>query len=53
MPELPVKIASPSAAKLALDFSSASVGDKIELTVTIDAREHNQHGRNRIESKLP
>jgi hypothetical protein len=30
----------------------ASVGDKIELTVTIDAREHKQHGRNRIEPKL-
>jgi hypothetical protein len=52
MPELPIKIASRTAAKPPRKFASASVGDKIELTVTIDAREHNQHGRNRIEPKL-
>jgi hypothetical protein len=52
MPKLPVKSASRTAAKPPQKFASGSVGDKIELTVTIDAREHNQHGRNRIEPKL-
>jgi hypothetical protein len=49
---MPVKIASRPPTKPAWKFADASVGDKIELTVTIDAREHNQHGRNRIEPKL-